>query len=177
MVPLAEPIKQVLELVTCSWVPNPVILSLYISALLSASSKHLAVLILSNLNIWVFWMRWGGKKKWASWAVPQIAGEIGHSLTLHSFPSRRNCGLRGFHLDNELCCLRGGVTQVVILFLPFLIDLFSKFLFQWCAGTSLLYSWTPTVLLLSLGGCQNQCSSRIIMAENFYSAILLMSLQ
>lgn len=46
---------------------------------------------------------------------------------------------------------------------------------QWCTGTSLLDSWTPTEVLLSVGGCQNQCSWEDD-SRNSYSATLLMSL-
>lgn len=116
------------------------------------------------------------KKKWTSWTASHMVGENRHSLCFH-FPLWQKLQAKEFSWHWAVLLWGcGDMSKVKLFFLPFSAHLFSDFLLQWGAGTSLLDSQALTNGLSSVGGCQNQCSCGWMSAENSYSAIMLVSL-
>lgn len=91
-------------------------------------------------------------------------------------PVRRIMGKGGLSWHwTVLLYRRGDVGKMKLFFLTSSMNLFLNALLQQWARTSLLASQTPIKVLLSMSDCQNWCSYRETMIENFYSAILLKS--
>lgn len=107
----------------------------------------------------------GNKPLWQQ--HPAQLGKLGACSHALAFPHGRIIGLRKIFLGFQLYCLGVGVnvesqTIPLTLFNASKLFFFSFFLLQWCAGTSLLETWTFTKALSSMGDCSDNVFQRLL---------------
>lgn len=117
------------------------------------------------------------RKMWVLWASSHTIWENKYSLLHFHLPTWEKLWAEELSLGTELWLPWGKyeMHKVKLSFLSFSIHVFSDFLFQWYAGTSLLESQTPKKVFLSMSCCQKSMFYGGTKVENSYSAILLKS--
>lgn len=106
---------------------------------------------------------WDKKKNGPLWQNSTLLGKPGAHLHALTLSHQRNHKPRKWFLGTELCCLGGQMIQVKLFFFPSLMcsdtHTYIYILFQSCAGTSSLETWTSTKALSRMSDCLRQYST------------------